>query len=456
MKVLTVVGTRPEIIRLSRTIPELDASVVHVLVHTGQNHDPALSDVFFADFALRAPDHHLGVAGGTPGEVVGAVIARTDAVLEAERPDAFLVLGDTNSCLSAIAAKRRRIPVFHVEAGNRCYDDTVPEEVNRRIIDHASDVNIAYSGAARRNLLAEGLHPQRCLALGSPLDEVLRHAARRIEGSTILRTMAVSPGGYFLASLHRAETVDEPARLGAAIEALEALGDAHGRPVLLSAHPRTRAALDRLGRRVGDAVRPCTPFGFFDYVRLEKDAACVLSDSGSLAEEASLLGFPAVALRRTHERLEAMDRATTILAGHDRATILPAAALAMRHAAEGIALGSVATGGAEGCAPRRRDGLRAGRSRALRGCRRSRSSTSPPGASFRRWLSGRPGASRSRPRSRAGSPPSSCATASRGSPTGRRPRRSAFSSTPRSCSSSSAGPRTSCAASSFTSFSSAR
>ncbi|MEM8663755.1 MAG: UDP-N-acetyl glucosamine 2-epimerase [Pseudomonadota bacterium] len=343
MKVLTVVGTRPEIIRLSATIAELDRCVEHVLIHTGQNHDPALSDVFFQEFGLRAPDRHLGIEATSAAEAIAAIIARTDEVLAEEMPDAFLCLGDTNSCLSVIPAKRRRIPIFHAEAGNRCYDPNVPEEINRKIVDHTSDVNIAYSEAARRNLLAEGLHPQLCLTLGSPLCEVLEHARPRIDAATVLRDLNLAPGAYFLASVHRAETVDDPARLAQVLASLDALSAAHALPVLISTHPRTRA---RLGQADGmpDApnLRFCPPFGFAHYIALQENAACVLSDSGSLSEEASLLSFPAVALRNTHERLEAMDNAVTILAGLHVDDILRASAVAMRHHREGTPLTPVA------------------------------------------------------------------------------------------------------------------
>ncbi|MEM9221683.1 MAG: UDP-N-acetylglucosamine 2-epimerase (non-hydrolyzing) [Pseudomonadota bacterium] len=336
MKIFTVVGTRPEIIRLSRTIPELDATAEHILVHTGQNHDPALSDIFFEEFGLRRPDHHLGVKAATAAEAIAAIIARVDATLETERPDAFLCLGDTNSCLSVIPAKRRKIPIFHVEAGNRCYDPNVPEEINRKIVDHTSDVNIAYSEAARRNLLAEGLDPQRCLVLGSPLYEVLAHAAELIANSAILGELNLAPGAYFVASLHRAETVDEPARLAELLSGLSALAAAHAYPVLISTHPRTRERLGMVERDLDMRnLRFCAPFGFADYIALQKNAACVLSDSGSLSEEAALLSVPAVALRDTHERLEAMDRAVTILAGVRADTILRAVQTAMRHHKEG-------------------------------------------------------------------------------------------------------------------------
>lgn len=336
MKVMTILGTRPELIRLSCVIAELDRSVDHVLVHTGQNADPRLSDVFFADFGLRAPDHRLALPAGGFGAVVGALLAAVDNLLAAERPDALLVLGDTNSALSVLPAKRRKIPIFHLEAGNRCRDPNVPEEINRRIVDHTADVNIAYSEAARRNLLAEGLDPQLSLALGSPLDEVLARHRPRIEASDVLARMALPPGGYFLASVHRAETVDHPARLAAAFGALQALAAEDGRPVLVSVHPRTRDALARSGLSAEGAdtgLRFSPPFGFFDYVHLQTKAACVLSDSGSLSEEAALIGFPAVALRETHERLEAMDAAVTILAPPRADTVLPAARLAIRHAA---------------------------------------------------------------------------------------------------------------------------
>ncbi|GAB5377027.1 MAG: UDP-N-acetylglucosamine 2-epimerase (non-hydrolyzing) [Acuticoccus sp.] len=342
---MTILGTRPELIRLSRVIAEFDRAFHHVLVHTGQNSGPGLIDVFLADFGLRAPDHTLAINGGGFGATVGRLLEATDALLARETPDALVVLGDTNSALAVLPAKRRKIPIFHIEAGNRCRDPNVPEEINRRIVDHTSDVNIAYSDAARRNLLAEGLDPQLCLRLGSPLDEVLAACRPRIDACEILARLDLAPGGYFVASLHRAETVDDPARLAAAFDALVALGAMEARPVVVSVHPRTRDALARAGHcpdalaRAG--LRLCDPFGFFDYVHLQRHAACVLSDSGSLSEEAALLGFPAVALRETHERLEAMDAATTILAPPRPETVPPAVRLAMRHAREGPGRASV-------------------------------------------------------------------------------------------------------------------
>ncbi|MEM0906047.1 MAG: UDP-N-acetyl glucosamine 2-epimerase [Pseudomonadota bacterium] len=327
---MTVVGTRPELIRLSRTIGELDRSVDHILVHTGQNYDPRLSEIFFKDLGVRAPDHHLNIAAASPGEAIGAIIAQTDKVLAQEMPDAMLVLGDTNSCLSVIPAKRRKIPIFHAEAGNRCYDVNVPEEINRKIVDHTSDINIAYSEAARRNLLAEGLPPQLCFVLGSPLDEVLTAHCARIAQSNIVTEQSLTKGEYFVASVHRAETVDDPKRLEMMIAALDQLSTATSKPVILSTHPRTRAALERAPTPPPASITCCPPFGFVDYIRLQKDAACVLSDSGSLPEEAALVGFPAVALRQTHERLEAMDQAVTILAGRHGDDIVAAALLAMR------------------------------------------------------------------------------------------------------------------------------
>ncbi len=307
MKVLTVVGTRPEIIRLARVMSRLDNTrgIEHVLVHTGQNWDHRLNGIFFEELGLRTPDHVLDVDVSSLGATLGDILRKTEAVLAQERPDAFLVLGDTNSALSLIMAKRLQIPTYHMEAGNRCFDANVPEETNRRLVDHTADFNLPYTEHARRNLLAEGLHPRRILLTGSPMREVLEHYRPQIEASDALDELGVEPQRYFLVSAHREENVDSPARLELLLESLNAVAREWGLPVLVSTHPRTRA---RLGdRQAHDLVRFHPPFGFMGYNALQQAAACVLSDSGTIAEESTMLGFPAVTLRSSIERPEALD-----------------------------------------------------------------------------------------------------------------------------------------------------
>ncbi len=330
LKVLTIVGTRPELIKLSRVIAELDRLTDHLLVHTGQNYDYGLNEVFFEQLEIRRPDRFLEAAGETAAETIGQVISRSDRVLAEQAPDAVLLLGDTNSCLAAIAAKRRRIPIFHMEAGNRSFDQRIPEETNRKIVDHISDVNLTYTEHARRYLLAEGLDPARVIKTGSPMKEVLDHYRPGIEGSTILDQLEVEPGAYFVASAHREENVDDPARLGRLLEALAAVSGHWRRPVLFSTHPRTRKRLAALAPAAAspEGVRFLDPLGFLDYVRLQSAACCVLSDSGSLTEEASLLGFRAVTLREAHERPEGMDEATLIMSGLAPERVLQAVQMA--------------------------------------------------------------------------------------------------------------------------------
>ena len=325
MKVMTIVGTRPEIIRLARVMARLDATVGidHVLVHTGQNYDHSLNQVFFDDLDLRAPDHYLGVDTSSLGAVLGGVLVETEKVLLAERPDAVLVLGDTNSCLATVMAKRMRIPTYHMEAGNRCFDENVPEETNRRLVDHVADFNLAYTEHARRNLLAEGLHPRRVIVTGSPMREVLEHFRARIEGSDVLDRLGLTPGGYFLVSAHREENVDSPDRLRSLLSCLDRVHRVHDLPVVVSTHPRTRKRLEELDssgadpRRDHGDVRWLEPFGFHDYNQLQLRAACVLSDSGTIAEESSILGFPAVTLRDSIERPEALDTGSIMMTGLD-------------------------------------------------------------------------------------------------------------------------------------------
>ena len=344
MKVMTIVGTRPEIIRLSRVIARLEATegIEHVLVHTGQNYDHALNQVFFDDLALRAPDHYLGVDTSSLGTVLGGVLIGTEQVLLAERPDAVLVLGDTNSCLATVMAKRLRIPTYHMEAGNRCFDENVPEETNRRLVDHVADFNLAYTEHARRNLLAEGLHPRRVIVTGSPMREVLEHFRPQIDASDAVSRIGLHSGGYFLVSAHREENVDSPARLRMLLDCLDAVRRRWDLPVVVSTHPRTRKRLEELGVDTsGKEIRFMEPFGFHDYNRLQLDAACVLSDSGTISEESSILGFPAITLRDSIERPEALDAGSIIMTGLDAADVVAAVGIAM---ADGPITSSVPAG----------------------------------------------------------------------------------------------------------------
>jgi UDP-N-acetylglucosamine 2-epimerase (non-hydrolysing) len=315
MKVLTVVGTRPEIIRLSRVIACLDASVTHVLVHTGQNWDYRLNGIFFDEMGLRPPDHMLQVDTSSLGAVLGDTLRKSEAVLRQEKPDAFLVLGDTNSAISAVMAKRLHIPVYHMEAGNRCFDENVPEEAMRRLVDHVADFNLVYTEHARRNLLAEGLHPRRIMLTGSPMFEVLTHYRDKIEASEVLSRLGLDAQRYFLVSAHREENVDAPSRLRALLDCLVAVRDHWAHPILVSTHPRTRARLEALdGKADLSGIEFSEPFGFLDYNHLQMKAFCVLSDSGTISEESSILRFPAVTLRSSIERPEALDSGSIIMA----------------------------------------------------------------------------------------------------------------------------------------------
>ena len=324
MKVMTIVGTRPEIIRLSRVIPALDAAFDHVLVHTGQNHDRELNAIFFEELEVRAPDFDLGAAGDTPSETIAGVIRGADRLLALECPDAVLVLGDTDSCLAALAAKRRQIPVFHMEAGNRCFDERVPEEINRRIVDHFADINLPYSSIAREYLLAEGLPADRIIKTGSPLFEVLNHYRPLIDQSDILARLDVEPGKYFLASVHRAENVDSDERIRRVAECLAAVAESYEQPILVSTHPRTRKRIEALGLEFHAQVRLLQPFGFLDYNALQLNARAVISDSGSISEESAILGFPAINLRDSHERPEAMEEAVVTMTGLSSERLLQA------------------------------------------------------------------------------------------------------------------------------------
>lgn len=326
---MTIVGTRPELIKLAAVIKELDRHAEHILVHTGQNYDYELNGVFFDNLKLRKPDHFLDAAGETPAQTVANVIQRSDALLASEQPDAILILGDTNSCLAAYPAKRRKIPIFHMEAGNRCFDMRVPEEVNRRLVDHLSDINLVYSEAARQNLLRENLPPDRIIKTGSSLHEVLLTHKDDIAASTVLKELGLEEGKYFLLSLHREENVDDPAHLARLIEILEALIETYHLPILFGAHPRTRKRLESQNITLPPEVQLMKPFGLFDFVTLEQHAMCVLTDSGTVQEESSMLNFPAVQLRETHERLESTDEANVITAGLNPERVLQAVAVAI-------------------------------------------------------------------------------------------------------------------------------
>ena len=317
LKVMTVVGTRPEIIRLSRVLAELDQHCEHVLVHTGQNYDYELNQVFFDDLGVRKPDHFLNSAANATGaaHTIGNLIIGVDQVLAEVQPEAMLVLGDTNSCLSVIPAKRRKIPIFHMEAGNRCFDMRVPEETNRRIVDHTADVNLTYSTIARDYLLREGLSPDLVIKTGSPMFEVLTHYRPRIEASDVLQRLELTEHNYFVVSAHREENIESPQSFTKLVAVLNAVAEDHNLPVIVSTHPRTQKRIDATGARFHPQVRLLKPLGFHDYVKLQLSAKAVLSDSGTINEESSILNFPALNLREAHERPEGMEEAAVMMAG---------------------------------------------------------------------------------------------------------------------------------------------
>lgn len=325
LKVMTIVGTRPELIKMSRVIAELDKHTKHVLVHTGQNYDYELNQIFFDDLQIRKPDYFLGAVGETAAQTIGQVIIKSDEVFEKEQPDAVLLYGDTNSCLAVIAAKRRKIPVFHMEAGNRCFDQRVPEELNRKVLDHLSDMNLVLTEHARRYLIAEGIRPETIVKTGSHMGEVLRHYMPQIEASDILNRLGLKQGEFFVVSAHREENVDTPQNLRDLVGTLNALAQTYGHPVIVSTHPRTRKRLDALGLTdINPLVDFAKPFGFFDFVQLQMRARCVVSDSGTITEEASLLSLPAVTIRYAHERPEGMDEGILIMSGLKSQEVLEA------------------------------------------------------------------------------------------------------------------------------------
>ncbi|MBB3312275.1 UDP-N-acetylglucosamine 2-epimerase (non-hydrolyzing) [Rhizobium sp. BK196] len=324
LRIVTVVGTRPEIIRLSRVIAKLDEYCDHVLVHTGQNYDYELNEIFFNDLGVRKPDHFLNAAGKNAAETIGKIIAACDDVLDLVQPEALLVLGDTNSCLSVIAAKRRKIPIFHMEAGNRCFDQRVPEEINRKIVDHTADINLTYSTIAREYLLREGLLPDRVIKTGSPMYEVLNHYMPSIEKSDVLSRFGLEPRGYFVVSSHREENIEPEVSFKKLVEVLNAVAERYAIPLIVSAHPRTRKRIDAAGLPFHPLINISKPLGFFDYVNLQQNARVVLSDSGTISEEASILNFPALNIREAHERPEGMEETAVVMTGLSQNRILQA------------------------------------------------------------------------------------------------------------------------------------
>jgi len=324
IKIMTVVGTRPEIIRLSEVIKELDKMADHVLVHTGKNYDYDLNEIFFKNLGLKKPDYFLDAAKGKPSETVSNILIKIDPILEKEKPEAFLILGDTNSCMAAYAAKRRKIPVFHMEAGNRCFDARVPEELNRGIVDRMSDINIVYSDLARLNLVREGFLSDRIIKSSSPMKEVLDKNSKQIEDSNILKELDLKEGDYFVFSSHREENINIDKNFDAIIEIANKIAEKYSKPVIFPAHPRTKKKIDDNNLKLNNNIKIIKPLGFFDFVKLEKNALCTLSDSGTISEESSILNFQAVNIREAHERPEAMDETSVIMSGLNSDRVLQA------------------------------------------------------------------------------------------------------------------------------------
>lgn len=323
MKVMTIVGTRPEIIKLSRVINELDQYVKHILVHSGQNYDYELNEIFFQQLRIRKPDYFLNSVGETVAQTIGNVIAKSDEVMGKENPDAVLLYGDTNTCLAVISAKRRKIPVFHMEAGNRCFDLRVPEEINRKIVDHTSDINMTHTEHARRYLLAEGIRPETVIKSGSPMKEILEYYRPQIDASDVLEKLNVKQGEYFVVSAHREENVDSEGNFTNLLASLNAIAVSYDRPIIVSTHPRTKKRLEDRGKEgLDQRIYFLKPLGFFEYVKLQMHAKCVISDSGTITEEASILSFPAVTIRQAHERPEGMDDGVLIMCGLDPQMVL--------------------------------------------------------------------------------------------------------------------------------------
>ena len=325
LRVMTIVGTRPEIIKLSRVMAELDRYTEHVIVHTGQNFDYELNGIFFKELRIRKPDHFLEAAGGNAAETIANVIRKSDALMEEVKPDAVLLYGDTNSCMSVIAAKRRKIPIFHMEAGNRCFDQRVPEEINRKIVDHLSDINMPLSEHARRYLLAEGVRPETVIKTGSPMTEVLLYHREEIERNDVLDKEGLKKGEYFIVSTHREENVDSEKNFSGLLASLDAIAKKYCKKVIVSTHPRTRKKLESIGfANSNPMIEFMKPFGFMEYVKLQQNAFCVISDSGTITEESSILHFPAITIRQAHERPEGMDEGTLVMSGLDAERVLDA------------------------------------------------------------------------------------------------------------------------------------
>jgi len=337
LKVMTIVGTRPELIKMSRVIAELDINTKHVLVHTGQNYDYELNQLFFEDLDIRKPDHFLEAVGDNAAQTIARVIEKSDEVMGQEKPDAVMLYGDTNSCLAVISAKRRKIPVFHMEAGNRCFDQRVPEELNRKVLDHLSDINLVLTEHARRYLIAEGVRPETVIKTGSHMREVLDYYMPKIQASEVLSCMRLEQGCYFIVSMHREENVDTPQNLTDLLHTLNALAERYQIPVIVSTHPRTQKRLDALNLgKLDSRIQFLKPFGFCDYVKLQMEALCVVSDSGTITEEGSLLNLPAVSIRNAHERPEGMDVGTLIMAGLRKEHVLDAVRVIIAQHERGI------------------------------------------------------------------------------------------------------------------------
>lgn len=332
MKVMTIVGTRPEIIKLSQVMKELDEHTEHIIVHTGQNYDYELNELFFEQLGVRTPDYFLEAIKGTPSETIGDIIAKADKLFVEVEPDALLIYGDTNSCLSVIPAKKRRIPIFHMEAGNRSFDQRVPEEINRKIVDHLSDINLPLSEQARDYLIAEGLKPETVIKTGSPMTEVLNVNMDKIKASKILEKEGLTAKNYIVMSIHREENVDSPKNFSDLLEAIEALSDKYNMPIIISTHPRTRKKLEEIGyEHQNPLIRFSKPYGFHEYNNLQMNAFCVISDSGTIAEEGSILNLPAVTIRQAHERPEGMDETTVIMSGLNKNRVIDSVEVATKH-----------------------------------------------------------------------------------------------------------------------------
>lgn len=322
MKVMTIVGTRPEIIKLSTVIPELDKYTEHILVHTGQNYDYELNEIFFEGMGIRKPDIFMNAAGENAAETIGNVIKISDELFKEHKPDALLIYGDTNSCLSVISAKRNKIPVFHMEAGNRCFDQRVPEEINRKIVDHLSDINMTITEHARKYLVREGIAPETVIKIGSSMKEVLEVQKESIERSKVLEELGLKPKEYFVLSAHREENLDDPKNIDSLVDSINAVAEKYNYPIIFSTHPRTQKKIDAGDIKFNPLVRIMKPLGFADYIKLQQNSFCVISDSGTITEESSLLGFPAITVRQAHERPEGMDEGTVIMSGLDKESVL--------------------------------------------------------------------------------------------------------------------------------------